>query len=120
MNTVLDFPTPTRRVPSPTIAAAHQALMVELIQALEQGEPKRLCSTPGFADDRWPAAEIVNDDFAAKGDTSLDALLRLLGLCSRSSDPAVRTAAQAWIAAAARRHADFHCADAARGGGDVE
>jgi hypothetical protein len=112
MNAVLTFPTPARRVAPPTIAAAHSALMLELVQALEQGQPQRLCLTPGFTPGQMTAAEIVNDDFAAAGDTSLDDLLRLLSRCCKSTDPEVRLGAQAWIASAAKRHADFHCADA--------
>jgi hypothetical protein len=119
MNAVLTFPTPARRVAPPTIAAAHSALMLELVQALEQGQPQRLCSTPGFKPAQMTAAEIVNDDLSAAGDTSLDALLRLLSACCKSSDAAVRMGAQAWIASAAMRHADFHCADAAIGDGDA-
>jgi hypothetical protein len=119
MSAVLTFPTPARHVAPPTPSDAHRALMLELVQALEQGQPQRLCLTPGFKPAQMTAAEIVNDDFAAAGDTSLDDLLRLLSRCCKSTDPEIRLGAQAWIAAAAKRHADFHFADAASGDGDA-
>ena len=94
-----------------TTAAAHQRLFLAAVDALTNDPTKQL-DVPGFrVHSEMPAHEVVAD--AAAGDERvLIDLLRAVGQAAACTDSGVRLAAQAWIAAMAKRHADFHCDDA--------
>ena len=91
----------------------HSSLFSELADALQAGDAARQVWTPGFAQKSNSAADVIADNFAGSGDDSLAGLLRIVGMASHSADPALRLQAQAWIATAARKHADWHVGDAA-------
>ena len=95
-----------------TTAAAHQRLFLAAVDALTN-DPTAPLSTPGFRQHgEMPAHEVVADAAAGDERVMVD-LLRVVGMAAHCSDVGVRLAAQSWIAALAKRHADFHCDDAA-------
>lgn len=91
--------------------AAYRALRDELIDALTT-EPTRIVRTPGAHVQTMPALDVIADDFAGRdGDSVLHELLLIAAAASTGPDPALRIRAQAWIAARADRHAEFHASD---------
>lgn len=91
--------------------AAYRALRDELIDALTT-EPARIVRTPGGHVSTMPALDVIADDFAGRdGDAVLRELLLIAAAASVGADPALRIRAQAWIAARADRHAEFHAGD---------
>ena len=93
-------------------AAAHQRLFLAAVDALTN-DPTRPLAVPGFnPGGEWAAHDVVSD-WAAGDERVMVDLLRVVGMAAHCSDVGVRLAAQSWVAAMAKRHADFHCEDAA-------
>lgn len=91
--------------------AAYRALRDELIDALTT-DPTRQVRTPGFNGGTRTAAWVVNDEFATQlGESVLCEALLIIAAASVGDDPALRIRAQAWIAARADGHAEFHASD---------
>ena len=95
-----------------TTAACHQRLFLAAVDALTN-DPTKLLDVPGYKAGGERAAHEVVADWAAGDERVMVDLLRVVGMAAHCSDVGVRLAAQSWIAALAKRHADFHCDDAA-------
>ena len=89
-----------------TTEQAHRRLFVEMADALAE-DPMRNISAPGYRySTDWTPARIVADDMT---EGMAADLLRIVALAAMSADHALRLPAQAFMAAVALRHADYHC-----------
>jgi hypothetical protein len=72
-------------------------------------DPNAHVKTPGWGARRSHAAvlDVIADNFAGEGDTSLLDLLRYVSRRAKAGDPE----ALGWIDAAAKRYAKFHAGD---------
>ena len=88
-------------------AEANTDLYTELRAALLE-DPTRKVMAPAFGTmNDYTAVDIIRDDESTPGSTVLLELLGFVAQLAKAGD----SAAQAWINAAAQRHADFHAAD---------
>lgn len=94
---------------SEAVSERHQALFLELVNALTSNPTARV-HVPGYdyGDNSWEAHEVVSD-WAAGDPTIMVEACSLIGLASRSIDTELRIRAQAWIARVSKMHADHHC-----------
>lgn len=96
-------------------SAAHQHLMLEVIDAVESGKPHAKISTPGWKQHTATLDDVLTDQFAGASDPVLPGLIDLFAAAFKSSDPVMRLKAQALASQFAKAHADFHAADALDG-----
>lgn len=97
------------------IAAAHRALRNEFIAAWGKGGATSV-RTPGFARDNGQQTliDVFSDDMSGAGsDAQWNELIAIVQGASAGED--VRLRAAAFIAGAAKRHADYHASDAVDG-----